>query len=85
MHPLQIADRDLGVACRGTEIGMAQDGLKVPDVGAVVQHVRGHGMAQQMASAALGQPGPCHSPSDQVAQPMADIRLAGVAKEDGLG
>lgn len=45
MHPLQIADRDLGVACGGSEIGMAKDGLKMSYIGAVVQHMRGHGMA----------------------------------------
>ena len=85
MHPLQVADRHLGIARGRTEIGVAQDGLKVPDVCTVVQHVRGHGMSQQMAGAALGQPGPCQSPTDKVAQPMADIRLARVAQEYCLG
>jgi hypothetical protein len=85
MNPLQVTDRDVGVARRGGEVGMAQDRLQVPDVGTVVQHVGRHGVAQQVAGATLGQAGPRHTPSDEIAQPVPNVRLAGVAEEHGSG
>ena len=84
MHALQVADRDLCIACRGAEIGVTEDRLKMPHIGPVVQHVRRHGMSQQMTGPALGESRPCHSATNQVAQPMPDVRLTGVAEECGL-
>src|SRR5438552_6295197 len=44
-HP---ALRNVGVSRRGRNVGVAQDGLHRPEIGAVLNHVRGAGMAEHM-------------------------------------
>ncbi len=51
MHLLELVDLHLGVDGRGVEPGVAEQGLDVADVRPGLQHVRGAGVAQQVAAA----------------------------------
>ena len=54
---LQLLDADLGVDRGGVEFLVSEQLLDVADVGAVLQHVRGATVAQNMAAALAFQPG----------------------------
>ena len=47
----QLPDPDVGIALRGSGVGMAKHGLALTQLGTVSQHVRRVGLAQQMARA----------------------------------
>ncbi len=53
VHVLQLPDRDLGVDLGGGQLAMAEDGLDVTDVGAVVEHQRRHRVAEDVAGPGL--------------------------------
>ena len=61
---LQFADGDVGVALGGGQRGVAEHGLDEEDVGAVVEHVGGAGMAEQMARSGLVDARDLHHPAD---------------------
>ncbi len=51
----ELADADLRVNLGGVQLGMAQKLLDVTDIGAVLQHQRGAGMAEQMTRAGFAE------------------------------
>jgi len=53
VHLLEPRDRDPRVDLCGREIGVAEHLLDVTDVGAALEHERGHGVAEEVARAAL--------------------------------
>lgn len=46
MNFLQRPDTDLGVNLRGVQTDMSKHGLDETNIGAVLQHQRGHGVAE---------------------------------------
>lgn len=50
MHFLQFSDRDMRVYLRRANIAMSEHGLDVSQVCPILQHVRRHRMAQQVAT-----------------------------------
>jgi len=65
MHGLQRPDRHVGVDLGAGQLGVAEHGLDVADVGAAFEHQGGHGVAEDMARTGLGDPRalhvtPCH-------------------------
>jgi len=55
MDLLELADTDLRVNLGGIELGMAQKLLDVADIGPVLQHQRGAGMAEEMTGTGFAQ------------------------------
>lgn len=53
MHFFQLLDAHLGIDLGGVHSGMAQHRLDKADIRPVLQHVGGHGMAEQVAGAFL--------------------------------
>ena len=53
MNFLERPDTDLGVNLRGVQADMPEHGLDETNIGTVLQHQRGHGVAEQMATATL--------------------------------
>lgn len=65
---LERSDADLGVNLRGVQADMPEHGLDETNIGAVLQHQRGHGVAEQMATAALADVGFVNVLAHQLAQ-----------------
>ena len=63
MHFLEPSKRDLCVDLGGRELGMAEDLLDRSQIGPVLQHESGHGVAEEMAGALLAAPGAVDIPS----------------------
>ena len=57
---LQVADRDLSVEFGCGQFGVAEHGLDEPDVGAVLQHQRRHGVSEKVAGTLLADVRPLH-------------------------
>lgn len=47
----------LGIDLGGTEVTVAQHFLDMADIRAIIQHVGGHGVAEQVAATGLADPG----------------------------
>ena len=59
---LKLFDADFGVNRRRVEFFVSEQLLDEPDVGPVLQHVRGAGVPQHVAAAFAFQPGTCLQP-----------------------
>lgn len=77
MHLFELSDGDLGVNLGGVELGMAEELLDVADVGPVLQHQRGAGMAEQMAGAGFADLGRVDMAAHQLRHA---VRCEGFAK-----
>ncbi len=83
MDRLELPDRDMGVAGRHGERGMAQDGLDIADIGPVLEQQRGHGVAEDVTAAGFP-----HATAGEVAAHLfteptgADRAPAGREEED---
>ncbi len=71
---LELGETDLGVDLCGSQLLMAEHGLDEPDVGAVLQHVGGAGVAEQVTGAGLGDAGRVQVAFDQIAKPARFVR-----------
>ncbi len=60
---------------------MAEQGLDVADVGAAFEHMRGTGVAQQVAAAGLVHPGARLGPADDPRREVGGELLAPVGDE----
>jgi hypothetical protein len=63
---------------------MTEQLLDVANVGAVLEHVGGTRVPEEMAGASTGKPGSNDVASHKVAQPILDERLAVVGEEEGV-
>lgn len=78
---LERPDTDLGVNLRGVQADMSEHGLDKTDVCAVLQHQRGHGVTEQMATAALADAGFVDVLAHQLAQAIGAEHFALLGQE----
>ena len=76
-------DADMGVNLRGVEAGVAEHFLDVADVRAVLMHVGGAGVAEQVRRAGLADPDPRHLLGDPSAEVGGGEGGAVAGKEEG--
>ena len=84
MHLGKLADGDVGIELRGSGIGMAEQSLDEAQLGAVLQHVRGTGVAEQMARTRCIDAGVFQVPLHPVAEFVITERLTVIAQEQRL-
>lgn len=83
MNRFQFIDTDPGVNLRGVEIAVAEHRLDEADVGAVLEHVRGHGVSKQMTRANRIDTGLGDVAFDSRRQGAASKALAFIRQEQG--
>ncbi len=81
---LQLAERDLRVDLRRRKVRVPQDHLDVTDVRAVLQHVRGARVAEQMAGAGMRDASVLEMTFDEIAQPSRRERPAVIMQEQRM-
>jgi hypothetical protein len=86
---LHLADRDLGIDLGidlgGAQLGVAKHLLDVPDVSAVFEHQRGHGVTEQVAGTGLAQRGAIDVFPHHLGEPVEGELLAVAGEEeDGI-
>ncbi len=81
MHGFEPGNRDVRVALRTGDLAVAQDLLHMADVGTVVEHGRGHRVAEQVAGAALGNAGLLEVVAHAPAQPVRRQRMSVLVQE----
>lgn len=73
---LELGDADLGVDGGGGQTAVAEDLLDEAHVGAALEHLRRHRVAEDVARAGLAEVGALHVAGDEVADPAQAERLA---------
>src|SRR5687767_9547484 len=81
---LQALARDVGVDLRGGDIGVAEKELHHAQVGAVVDEVRGEGMAQHMRRKLLAGDGARAVAPDQVPERLPRHARAAAGEKQGV-
>lgn len=81
---MQSRYRHVRVALRAGDLAVAQDLLHVADVGAVVQHRRGHRVPEQVAGAAFLDAGLFEVVADTPTQPVRRQGVSILAQEQVL-
>jgi len=81
VNGFELLNRDLGVNLGGVEVLMAQQRLDKADIRAVIEHVGGAGVAQQVTRAGRVNAGLFESALDLGAQGASSITLALVVEE----
>jgi hypothetical protein len=76
MDFLKLFDRDFRVYGRGVQLLMPKQLLDKPDIGPMVEHVRGARMAQEVATPPVGHVGLFHPFADH---PTNDVGIEGLA------
>ena len=85
VHLLQFEDRDLRVDLGRVEPRVTEHLLDEADVGAVLQHERRHGVAEQMAGARLADPRRVDDAAHELREAPGVERLAVVVEEERAG
>ena len=80
---LKRLNRDLGIDLGGVEVGVTEHGLDEADVGTVLQHVGGHGVAEEMAGTLYVESGLLDVAFDPGSQGVASKGVAMVVEEEG--
>lgn len=81
---LQLADRDVGVDLGGLEFGVSEDFLDEADVRAVLVHVGGQGVSEQVTGTAFADVGGLDVSADQLGQAHGREGFSEVGEEKGF-